>query len=61
MLVHKFLNQFLKDKMEREMSKYRAVEQAYQKIKAQTVRLPVFILELHNHPIDRVYRMLERL
>jgi hypothetical protein len=35
--VHKFLNNFLKAKMEREMEKFKIIEQAYQKIKASTV------------------------
>mmetsp|Transcript_13927 Transcript_13927/g.11901 ORF Transcript_13927/g.11901 Transcript_13927/m.11901 type:complete len:168 (-) Transcript_13927:934-1437(-) len=36
LLVHKFLNYFLKRKMEREMKQYESVEQAFQKIKAST-------------------------
>ena len=34
--VHKFLNNFLKKKMEREMKKYTIVEQAFHKIKGST-------------------------
>ena len=37
--VHKFLNNFLKAKMEREMEKFKIIEQAYQKIKASTVNI----------------------
>jgi hypothetical protein len=36
MLVHKFLNQFLKLKMQREIKKFKGAEQAFQKIKAST-------------------------
>ena len=35
--THKFLNYFLKLKMEREIKNYTEVEKAYQKIKASTV------------------------
>lgn len=34
--VHKFLNMFLKRKMEREMKKYEIVEKAFHKIKGAT-------------------------
>lgn len=43
-MVHKFVSLFLKRKMEREMGKYKTIEQAFQKIKASTVRK--FIVEL---------------
>ena len=35
-MVHKFLNQFLKLKMQREIKKFQGAEQAFQKIKAAT-------------------------
>eukprot|EP00825_Cyclidium_porcatum_P042829 TRINITY_DN5934_c0_g1_i6.p1 TRINITY_DN5934_c0_g1~~TRINITY_DN5934_c0_g1_i6.p1 ORF type:complete len:182 (-),score=48.67 TRINITY_DN5934_c0_g1_i6:375-920(-) len=35
-LVNKFLSQMLKDKMDREMNKFKVVEQAFQKIKQAT-------------------------
>mmetsp|Transcript_7870 Transcript_7870/g.8855 ORF Transcript_7870/g.8855 Transcript_7870/m.8855 type:complete len:575 (+) Transcript_7870:29-1753(+) len=35
-MVHKFVSLFLKRKMEREMGKYKTIEQAFQKIKAST-------------------------
>lgn len=37
-MVHRFLASFLKKKMDREMKQYEAVERAFQKIKASTVR-----------------------
>lgn len=36
-MVHRFLNVFLKRKMEREMKKFQIIEQAFQRIKAATV------------------------
>ena len=36
-MVHRFLSNFMKKKMDREMKQYEGVERAFQKIKASTV------------------------
>lgn len=47
-MVHRFLANFLKKKMDREMKQYGVVERAFQKIKASTV------IELYIRVLSRI-------
>ena len=44
MLVHKFVNVFMKRRMDAEMRKHERVEQAFQRIKATTVYITNFMV-----------------